>query len=128
MDKLAGIEQQAAKGGKTLQLDERHGLALFLGIGHPLEGKGKRPGHLSLQRRTRLPLHAAREEAGRALTLVQGKGIWAWAGEAVLTLVETATAATAVEATSAIEEFAAGLAGRDAPIAAELLHRCSNYP
>jgi hypothetical protein len=67
---------------------------------------------------------AARAEAGRALTLVRGKGIWAWAGEAVLTLVETATPETAVEAKSAIEEFAAGLAGRDAPIAAALLRRC----
>ena len=67
----------------------------------------------------------ARRQAEQALLLVRGKGIWAWAGEAVLTLTETASFASDRDALAAvIAEFAAGLNGRDAPIAAQALHRC----
>jgi hypothetical protein len=69
----------------------------------------------------------ARAQAEQALQLVRGKGIWAWAGEAVLTLAETALTSSAPDRAALAEviaEFAAGLGGRDAPIAAEALRRC----
>jgi hypothetical protein len=67
---------------------------------------------------------AAQAQAASALLLVREKGIWAWAGEAVQTLAETAvTTAERAQAEAAIAEFAAGLSGRDAPIAARALRR-----
>ncbi|MEV6371991.1 ATP-binding protein [Micromonospora musae] len=60
-----------------------------------------------------------------ALALVRGKGIWAWAAEAVLVLTEAAVAAgEPARAVAAVRELAAGIEGRDAPIALAALRRC----
>ncbi|WP_433128896.1 ATP-binding protein [Micromonospora sp. CA-240977] len=63
--------------------------------------------------------------ATEALSLVRGKGILAWAAEAVLVLAEAAAAAGAPEwAAAAVTELEVGIAGRDAPLAVAALGRC----
>ncbi|MEU8000916.1 S8 family serine peptidase [Catellatospora sp. NPDC049111] len=63
--------------------------------------------------------------ATEAVSLVRGKGIWAWAADAVLVLAEAAVAAgEPARAAATIAELAAGLAGRDTPVAAAVLRRC----
>lgn len=68
---------------------------------------------------------AACAEAMRALALVRRKGVWAWAADlapmAVAALLRNARAREAVELA---DEFAAGLAGRDAPLAAAASVAC----
>jgi hypothetical protein len=60
-----------------------------------------------------------------ALSLVRGKGIWAWSAEAVLVLAEAAVVAGEPErAAAAVAELAAGIEGRDAPVALAVLRRC----
>ncbi|MFG1914452.1 ATP-binding protein [Micromonospora sp. NPDC048898] len=77
----------------------------------------------------RLTLAGRPDEAVRhateALTLVRGKGILAWAAEAVLVLAEAAAAAGDPErAAAAVTELEVGIAGRDAPLALAALRRC----
>ncbi|WP_121158698.1 ATP-binding protein [Micromonospora pisi] len=77
----------------------------------------------------RLTLPGRPDEAVRhatdALSLVRGKGLWAWAAEAVLVLAEAAVAAgEPARATAAVGELAAGIEGRDAPVARAVLRRC----
>ncbi|GIF96419.1 ATP-binding protein [Catellatospora citrea] len=63
--------------------------------------------------------------ANEAVLLVRGKGIWAWAADAVLVLAEAAVAAGApARAADVVAELAAGLDGRHAPVAAAVLRRC----
>ncbi|MFC3499669.1 ATP-binding protein [Micromonospora krabiensis] len=63
--------------------------------------------------------------AAEALALVRGKGIWAWAAEAVEVLTEAAVAAgEPARAAPAVAELAAGIDGRDAPAALAVLRRC----
>ncbi|WP_165947168.1 AAA family ATPase [Micromonospora sp. 15K316] len=70
------------------------------------------------------PEEAVRHATG-ALALVRAKGIWAWAAEAVLVLAEAAVAAgEPARAVPAVREFAAGIEGRDAPVALAALRRC----
>jgi hypothetical protein len=73
------------------------------------------------------PDQAARH-AVRALDLVRDKGIWSWASEATLALAELGVLEPTPErlesARTAMDELAAGLRGRDAPIAVETLIRC----
>ncbi|MET7670011.1 ATP-binding protein [Micromonospora luteifusca] len=77
----------------------------------------------------RLTLAARPDEAVRhateALSLVRGKGILAWAAEAVLVLAEAAVAAgEPARAAAAVTELEVGIAGRDAPLALAALRRC----
>ncbi|WP_328367744.1 AAA family ATPase [Micromonospora zamorensis] len=77
----------------------------------------------------RLTLAGRPDEAARhateALSLVRGKGILAWAAEAVLVLAEAAAAAgDPAGAAGAVAELEAGIAGRDAPLALAALRRC----
>ncbi|MEH1166297.1 AAA family ATPase [Micromonospora sp. CPCC 205539] len=77
----------------------------------------------------RLTLVARPDEAVRhatdALSLVRGKGILAWAADAVLVLAEAAVAAgDPARAEAAVHELAAGIEGRDAPLALAVLRRC----
>lgn len=77
----------------------------------------------------RLVLVERPDEAARhatdALVLVRGKGIWAWAAEAVLVLTEAAVAAgDPARAVAAVGELEAGIEGRDAPVALAALRRC----
>ncbi|MER7893221.1 AAA family ATPase [Micromonospora sp. NPDC094482] len=73
---------------------------------------------------TRRPEEAV-QHATDALSLVRGKGIWAWAAEAVLVLAEAAVAAGEPErAAPAVADLAAGIQGRDAPVALVALSRC----
>ncbi|RAO62072.1 hypothetical protein PSN01_01230 [Micromonospora saelicesensis] len=63
--------------------------------------------------------------AAEALALVRGKGILAWAAEAVSVLAEAAAAAgDPGRAAGAVAELEAGIAGRDAPLAQAALRRC----
>lgn len=67
----------------------------------------------------------ARAEAERGLARIRHKGIWPWAGDlappAVTALVRGGRLAAAEEVTA---ELAAGIAGRDAPLAAAALLAC----
>ncbi|WP_410810074.1 ATP-binding protein [Micromonospora sp. 067-2] len=77
----------------------------------------------------RLTLASQPDEAVRhatdALSLVRGKGILAWAADAVLVLAEAADAAgDPARAATAVAELAEGIEGRDAPLALTVLRRC----
>ncbi|MEU7771056.1 hypothetical protein AB0C44_07005 [Micromonospora taraxaci] len=63
--------------------------------------------------------------ATEALSVVRGKGIVAWAADAVLVLAEAAAAAgEPARAAAAVAELEAGIAGRDTPLARAALRRC----
>ncbi|WP_433271849.1 ATP-binding protein [Actinosynnema sp. CS-041913] len=64
-------------------------------------------------------------EADRGLDLMRRKGVWAWAGELAPAAVDAYRAAGRVEdATKLVEELAAGIADRDAPLAHVALKVC----
>ncbi|MFI0412340.1 AAA family ATPase [Actinomadura sp. 3N508] len=77
-------------------------------------------------------LHTARgdledavAEARRGLARIRGKGIWTWAGDLVpMAVVALVRAGSPAEAQQIIDEFAEGIAGRDAPMAAAALPAC----
>ncbi|MEW1583848.1 AAA family ATPase [Micromonospora vinacea] len=63
--------------------------------------------------------------AAEALSVVRGKGILAWAADAVLVLAEAAAAqGEPARAAAAVAELEAGIAGRDTPLARVALRRC----
>ncbi|WP_035283402.1 ATP-binding protein [Actinokineospora spheciospongiae] len=64
-------------------------------------------------------------EAERGLDIVRRKGVWAWAGELGPVAVSAYLAAGRhADAEGVVAEFAAGLSGRDVPIAAAALVEC----
>jgi DNA-binding CsgD family transcriptional regulator len=68
---------------------------------------------------------AAQEQATRAVELVRAKGLWAWAGEPVQSLVEAAAAlGDPASARPLVDELAAGISGADAPSAQVALLVC----
>lgn len=71
---------------------------------------------------------AACEEALRGLTSVRAKGIWAWAGEVALPAVEALVACgRRAEAQELVGALAAGLRGRDTPLARAALYACRGH-
>ncbi|MFF1819163.1 ATP-binding protein [Kribbella sp. NPDC058245] len=70
-------------------------------------------------------LVAASTSVERGLHLVRHKGIWVWAADLAPVAVSTflATGRT-LEAVALVKEFAAGIAGRDAPLAHAALSSC----
>ncbi|WP_238432519.1 ATP-binding protein [Micromonospora tarensis] len=63
--------------------------------------------------------------AAEALSVVRGKGILAWAADAVLVLAEAAAAkGEPARAAAAVAELEAGIAGRDTPLARATVRRC----
>ncbi|TQM79582.1 regulatory LuxR family protein [Saccharothrix saharensis] len=67
-------------------------------------------------------------EADRGLDLARRKGVWAWAGELAPAAVDAFRAAGRVEdAVKLVEEFDAGLVGRDAPLAHVALRMCRAF-
>ncbi|MFI0480809.1 ATP-binding protein [Actinomadura sp. 9N215] len=77
-------------------------------------------------------LHTARgeldegvAEARRGIARIRAKGIWVWAGDlAPMSVAALVRAGARVEAERVTEEFAEGIAGRDAPLAAAALPAC----
>lgn len=68
---------------------------------------------------------AARAETDRSLARLRRKGIWPWAGDLAPMIVRGLVNTDAVDqAADVVAEFADGIAGRDAPVAAAALHAC----
>ncbi|MGH3242834.1 MAG: ATP-binding protein, partial [Spirillospora sp.] len=64
-------------------------------------------------------------EARRGLDRIRAKGIWVWAGDlAPMAVVALVRAGTGAEAERVVEEYAEGVAGTDAPMAAAALPAC----
>ncbi|GAA1339702.1 helix-turn-helix transcriptional regulator [Saccharothrix algeriensis] len=65
------------------------------------------------------------EEADRGLDLLRRKGVWAWAGELAPAAADAYLAAgRSADAAALVDELAAGIAGRDAPLAEVALKTC----
>ncbi|MFI2031272.1 helix-turn-helix transcriptional regulator [Streptomyces buecherae] len=68
---------------------------------------------------------AARAEAERAVARVRRKGMWVWGADLMPTAVAALVRHGRVsEADALVAEYAAGIAGRDAPLAAAALEAC----
>ncbi|WUI01359.1 AAA family ATPase [Spirillospora sp. NBC_00431] len=74
---------------------------------------------------TRGELDKAVAEARRGLARIRAKGIWVWAGDlAPMAVTALVRAGARAEAERVTGEFAEGIAGRDAPLAAAALPAC----
>ncbi|TDB91407.1 LuxR family transcriptional regulator [Actinomadura sp. KC216] len=70
-------------------------------------------------------LDAAVAEARRGIARIRAKSIWLWAGDLVpMAVVALVRAGSPAEARRITDEFAEGIAGRDAPMAAAALPAC----
>ncbi|MER5642237.1 LuxR C-terminal-related transcriptional regulator [Kitasatospora sp. NPDC002227] len=72
----------------------------------------------------RTDLDAAAQEAAEAWRRLRAKGVWVWGAELAPWAVEAMARTRRPDAVEMVAEFAAGLVGRDAPMATAALARC----
>ncbi|MFI0373392.1 ATP-binding protein [Actinomadura sp. 1N219] len=82
-------------------------------------------GAMTRLRIARGELDEGRAEAERGIARLRRKGIWAWSGDLVpMAVVALTRGGCPAEAERVTDEFAEGIAGRDAPMAAAALPAC----